>query len=166
MLQWGRSSFTAEIWLASPRLNQAWPAPMCFNGAAVLSLRKSWVTLRKKSGWHTLQWGRSSFTAEIAYPTFGKIAAYSFNGAAVLSLRKLGRLSADAAQMGASMGPQFFHCGNGTETASCVVPITCFNGAAVLSLRKSGHGSGTGLGIAKLQWGRSSFTAEIWPGSK
>jgi len=60
-----------------------------------------------------LQWGRSSFTAEI-----------------------LGRGLAIAGGGWASMGPQFFHCGNVAWRQGRSGGRLRFNGAAVLSLRK------------------------------
>jgi len=111
-----------------------------------------------------LQWGRSSFTAEIQ-----RIREHPPTSEA------------------ASMGPQFFHCGNACSLSQKSHDENGFNGAAVLSLRKCPNGIGRGPGreaasmgpqffhcgnpyshatmIASglwLQWGRSSFTAEMF----
>jgi len=59
------------------------------------------------------------------------------------------------------MGPQFFHCGNLPWPRSHRYEAQSFNGAAVLSLRKWVPVVWTLPGGALLQWGRSSFTAEI-----
>jgi len=59
------------------------------------------------------------------------------------------------------MGPQFFHCGNLVKTVKIGKMLTGFNGAAVLSLRKCLVLPPGTPRIDPLQWGRSSFTAEM-----
>jgi len=181
-LQWGRSSFTAEIER---------------NNAQAVE-----VTL--------LQWGRSSFTAEIRVANlFDERALIASMGPQFFHCGNVVNVDQSSPNGCASMGPQFFHCGNIVSTAFSLRPERCFNGAAVLSLRKwSDHrrrrfqaGSFNGAAVLSLrkfslsggshnvsrnasmgpqffhcgnkrsrwgsspwtplQWGRSSFTAEI-----
>jgi len=108
-----------------------------FNGAAVLSLRKWGVGAFFAVQRGRLQWGRSSFTAEIPYPTTETIAARiaSMGPQFFHCGNKYRRTTVDT-NIHASMGPQFFHCGNPSFCMISWASSSGFNGAAVLSLRK------------------------------
>jgi len=71
------------------------------------------------------------------------------------------KLKNDSLKNKASMGPQFFHCGNTHSPHPHRHATNSFNGAAVLSLRKCSFRTSPQPAQPVLQWGRSSFTAEM-----
>jgi len=182
-LQWGRSSFTAEM---RPHVGGVGANVHASMGPQFFHCGNAAFFVGYVAGVGRLQWGRSSFTAEMR--RVARTATWSKSASMGPQFFHCGNchqacepVFEHVASMGpqffhcgnrcseihgvrrarASMGPQFFHCGNHRPGHHSPRRTTRFNGAAVLSLRKCAHEQQSGQSCAALQWGRSSFTAEM-----
>ena len=186
MLQWGRNFIVAEI-IRAYRMAQS--TMHSFNGAATLSLRKSFLDCPYTFFVSALQWGRNFIVAEIRslirahhttrlcfngaatlslrksvrHGTASPCTVIRFNGAATLSLRKYTlTLSSIMHRSYASMGPQLYRCGN--PQVPC--PSQGQNRASMgPQLYRCGNDTVLGRTVAPLallQWGRNFIVAEIW----
>ena len=181
-LQWGRNFIVAE----TRSLRMTTGSYSGFNGAATLSLRKLTSFLIGSYGLDVLQWGRNFIVAETRFrhPVLARqpelqwgrnfIVAETvpsacgrwpgqtcFNGAATLSLRKLvARGRQILLQAGASMGPQFYRCGNVSPGLVDEIAVPASMGPQLYrcgnEIAKYPHTYIANL----LQWGRNFIVAE------
>ena len=160
-LQWSRTLTSAEIpgkdALDAARIG-------CFNGAALLRVRKCRQSspVASRAGW--LQWSRTLTSAEICFPSITHFS-YSgrFNGAALLRVRKCFEVQFGAKWIkNASMEPHSYECGNGRILQWIGLnPCMLQWSRTLTSAEMSMMGSAMGW-WATLQWSRTLTSAEIF----